>query len=458
MALRSLRLVVAIIVTLVVGLVACATFAVIAVGALNPISAAFAVLFIGIAVDFGIQFSVRYRDERFRADSFDIALRRTATGIGGPLAVAAAATSVGFFSFVPTDYTGVSDLGLIAGVGMLVALGLNVTLLPALLTLLRPRGERRAVGFARLAPLDRLLVERRRLVLAGAAVAALGAAALLPALRFDFNPLDLQNQRTEAMQVLNEMKADPDQTPYTAEILTPSISAARELADRLGKLDAVERAITAASFVPEDQPAKLAILADITSVLGITLIAARGEAAAERRRGAEGDRVLRRAPEGSGWPRVRGRRAARGIARSGRRARRRGAARAARRARIGPVRPSRRPRRVAWRRAGDVRDLARRCEARLDRGRRKGARPGLPQGRRARQRGAAALRRSGARGRTERDRGAGHDPGIGQHRDPRLRGRRLDRGPRHRGCCSMRCCGACAMWRWCWRRSRSRGS
>ncbi|HXQ51377.1 MAG TPA: MMPL family transporter [Stellaceae bacterium] len=271
MALRSLRLVVAIIVTLVVGLVACATFAVIAVGALNPISAAFAVLFIGIAVDFGIQFSVRYRDERFRADSFDIALRRTATGIGGPLAVAAAATSVGFFSFVPTDYTGVSDLGLIAGVGMLVALGLNVTLLPALLTLLRPRGERRAVGFARLAPLDRLLVERRRLVLAGAAVAALGAAALMPALRFDFNPLDLQNQRTEAMQVLNEMKADPDQTPYTAEILTPSISAARELADRLGKLDAVERAITAASFVPEDQPAKLAILADITSVLGITL-------------------------------------------------------------------------------------------------------------------------------------------------------------------------------------------
>src|SRR6185312_17476236 len=77
LGLRSARIVVAIIVTLLVGLVACADFAVLAVGALNPISVAFAVLFVGIAVDFGIQFSLRYRDERYRLDDFAIALRRT---------------------------------------------------------------------------------------------------------------------------------------------------------------------------------------------------------------------------------------------------------------------------------------------------------------------------------------------------------------------------------------------
>ena len=36
------------------------------VGALNLISVAFAVLFVGIGVDFGIQFCVRYREERFK--------------------------------------------------------------------------------------------------------------------------------------------------------------------------------------------------------------------------------------------------------------------------------------------------------------------------------------------------------------------------------------------------------
>ncbi len=117
---------------------------------LNLISVAFAVLFIGIAVDFSIQFSVRYRSERFDIDDLAEALRRTARGIGGPLAVAAATTAVGFFSFVPTAYTGVSDLGLISGVGMLIALALNLTVLPALLVLIRPRGERLAVGFHRL--------------------------------------------------------------------------------------------------------------------------------------------------------------------------------------------------------------------------------------------------------------------------------------------------------------------
>jgi hypothetical protein len=271
LALRAARLVVAIITTLLAGLVACGTFATAVVGPLNPISAAFAVLFIGIAVDFGIQFSVRYRDERFRTGDFAMALRNTASGIGGPLAVAAAATSVGFFAFVPTDYVGVSNLGLIAGVGMLIALVFNMTLLPALLTLLRPKGEARPVGFASLALFDRLLVERRRAVLIAAAVVAAAAAALIPALRFDFNPLDLQNQKSEAMQVLNELKSDPDATPYTVEILEASIDAATALAARLDKLPEVAQTVTAASFVPEDQAAKLAILTDTATLLGITL-------------------------------------------------------------------------------------------------------------------------------------------------------------------------------------------
>ena len=271
LALRSVRLVGAIIATLLAGLVACATFAVGAVGPLNPISAAFAVLFVGLAVDFCIQFSVRYRDERFRDDDLANALRRTATGIGGPLASAAAATAVGFFSFVPTDYSGVSDLGLIAGVGMLLAVTLTFTLLPALLTLLRPKGEPRPVGLAWLAPLDALLVRRRGMVMAVACIVALGALALMPWLSFDFNPLDLQNPNSEAMQVLNELRADPTATPYTIEILAPSLDAAKATAARLDPLPQVEQTVTVASFVPDDQDAKLAIIADAAQLIGPTL-------------------------------------------------------------------------------------------------------------------------------------------------------------------------------------------
>ncbi len=271
LALRSLRLFIAIVATLVVGLVACGVFAIGVVGPLNPISIAFAVLFVGIAVDFGIQFSVRYRDERYRADNFTAALRGTAASIGGPLAVAALAAAVGFFSFVPTDYTGVAELGLIAGVGMLLALLLNLSLLPALLTILRPKGERRPVGFARAAALDRFLVVNRRAVLAGGAVIALACLAALPNLRFDFNPLHLQNPHEEAVSTLYDLMSDPSTTPYTIDILTPSAARAAAIADRLETLPEVAQALTAASYVPGDQREKLAIIADAAQLLGPTL-------------------------------------------------------------------------------------------------------------------------------------------------------------------------------------------
>ena len=40
---------------------------------------------------------------------------------GAPLTLAAAATAAGFLSFLPTAYRGVSELGQIAGIGMIIA-------------------------------------------------------------------------------------------------------------------------------------------------------------------------------------------------------------------------------------------------------------------------------------------------------------------------------------------------
>jgi uncharacterized protein len=271
LGLQSLRLVGAILGTLIVGLVITGGFAAVAVKALNPISVAFAVLFVGIAVDFGIQFSVRYRDERFRSDDLVEALRRTGRGIGGPLSVAAMATAVGFLAFVPTDYTGVSDLGKIAGIGMLIALLLNLTLLPALLVLSRTGGEAHPVGFRWAAPIDRFLLSRRRLVMIVGAVLTLASIAALPWLRFDFNPLNLQSRSAEAVATLFDLIGDPSSTPYTIEILEPSIDAASAVSKKLEALPDVGQVITVNTFIPDDQDAKLAIIQDLRTLLGPSL-------------------------------------------------------------------------------------------------------------------------------------------------------------------------------------------
>jgi hypothetical protein len=181
------------------------------------------------------------------------------------------ATAVGFLAFVPTDYTGVSDLGKIAGFGMLIALLLNLTLLPALLVLSRTKGEAHAVGFRWAAPIDHFLLTRRRLVIIGGIVLAVASAATLPWLRFDFNPLNLQSKNDEAVSTLFDLIGDPTSTPYTIEILEPSIDAANTIAKKIEGLSDVGQVITVDTFIPEDQDAKLAIIQDARSLLGPSL-------------------------------------------------------------------------------------------------------------------------------------------------------------------------------------------
>ena len=116
-AVESSRMIVCILVTLFAGLAVTAAIGLAIAGAFNIISVAFIVLFVGIGVDFGIQFCVRYRGERHAYGELGTAIVNAGRGIGAPLALAAAATAAGFFSFLPTEYLGVAELGLVAGIG-----------------------------------------------------------------------------------------------------------------------------------------------------------------------------------------------------------------------------------------------------------------------------------------------------------------------------------------------------
>lgn len=270
-ALRSVRLVAAILATLIAGLVLTAGFAAVAIGSLNLMSVAFGVLFIGLGVDFSIQFSIRYRDQRHRRGSLVEAIVCAGRSIGPSLVLAAGATAVGFLAFIPTEYRGVRELGWIAGIGMAIALALNFLLLPALLLLLRPRGEPEPIGFRRAALLDRLLRERRRWVIAGGTALGALCVALLPRVSFDFDPLHLKNAGNESVATALDLMNDPTTSPYSIQVLAPSLDAARQLAGRLAQLPEVAQVVDAESYIPEDQDQKLAIIADMGMLLGPTL-------------------------------------------------------------------------------------------------------------------------------------------------------------------------------------------
>ena len=270
-ALRSARLIFSVLLTVFAGLTMTTAAGLLAVGAFNLISVAFIALFVGLGVDFGIQFCVRYRAERFEHKDLDTALRFTGSNIGSALALAAAATAAGFYSFLPTSYRGVAELGFVAGTGMIITFVLSITFLPALIKLVQPLGEAEEVGFKMLAPLDGFLERRKRGVVLAAIIVGIAGTACLPWVQFDFNPLDLRDPRVESVATARDLMKDPDTSPNTLDILAPSREVARAYAAALAKLPEVSRTMTIESFVPDDQKEKLAIINDANTLLDPTI-------------------------------------------------------------------------------------------------------------------------------------------------------------------------------------------
>lgn len=260
--LRSFRLVIATIVTLVAGLVWTAAFATWAVGHLNLLSVAFAVLFIGLGVDFGIHFALRYAEHAAEEDDRHAALSRAARGVGFAMTMCAVSAAIGFYSFMPTAYLGLAELGLISGTSMFIALFMSLTLMPALMTLMpisgrqfrAPGARGRVDGVIRRFGLSITLVF---LVLAGT------CAGLAPKVSFDFDPLHLHDPTTESVQTALDLIRDSETSPKRISIVTEGPEAARALADRLEKLDTVSKAVSFNDFLPKRQDDKLAIIQDV---------------------------------------------------------------------------------------------------------------------------------------------------------------------------------------------------
>jgi uncharacterized protein len=267
--LRSLALVVATLLTLVTGLILTAGFAAAAIGHLNLISTAFAVLYIGLGVDYALHFCLRYQRLIHIEGNKLNALRMAASEVGTSLVLCTLTTAIGFYAFIPTAFLGVSELGLIAGTGMFINLGITLTLLPALLRLLPiplagpPRSSGRVAEF-----LFNLPIRYKRAIVWGSVALGIGGSVLLPQVRFDYNPLNLRDPRSESVSTLLEL-IEAETAPYwSAVVLAPTASKAQQLAAQLQQLDTVGTAVTVQDFIPRQQEEKLALIDELALFLG----------------------------------------------------------------------------------------------------------------------------------------------------------------------------------------------
>lgn len=269
--LGSYRMVFATLACLFIGLTLTAAFAALAIGRLNLISVAFAVLVIGLGADYAIHYCLRYRELRQGGLENAAALNETSASSGISLLLCSFTTAISFYAFIPTDYLGVAELGLISGTGMFISLCITLTLLPALFSIFPYRPG----------PVDKLRTlpaSLRRLLAAPIRhhrKVTMGALALFPLLiwlaaqsKFDPNTLNMQDPNNESVQTYQDLLADNDTTPWTGIVIAEGRADAKARARDFLDLPLVENTVWLEDFHPADQEEKLAIIEEMSLLLG----------------------------------------------------------------------------------------------------------------------------------------------------------------------------------------------
>jgi hopanoid biosynthesis associated RND transporter like protein HpnN len=271
-ALRSFKLLLITFTSLITGLILTAGFATISVGHLNLISIAFAVLYIGLGVDFAIHLCLRYRELIAEKQTNLNAIHGSIQSVGKSLILCAITTSIGFFAFIPTDYAGVSELGIISGAGMFIGLIVSLTLLPALLQVLPIKAiKQNKTKTPRLDYLATLPFRFSTGIRVAVIFLILAGSYFIGQLTFDSNPVNLRDPNSESVTTFNRLLQSLDDSPFAVETLADDLTQAVQLAKKFESLDSVKQAITIRNFVPDNQEDKLIIVEDLDLILGSQL-------------------------------------------------------------------------------------------------------------------------------------------------------------------------------------------
>lgn len=276
--LGSFYLVLATIITLISGLIITAAWATFTVGELNLISVAFAVLYIGLGVDFAIHFCLRFREYILNNNDRALALHETSKSCGNSLFLCAITTAVGFYAFMPTDYDGIAELGWISGSGMFISFIVTMTLLPALLGIFpvqekplipKPKTQNKIYSASNHAinSLLSLPINHAKTIKIISMLIAITLIWVVPKVKFDHNTLNLQNPENESVKTYLDLLAKSESSPWTTEIIVENASEAENLAAKIEQLPLVHRVTWLNNFIPKAQDNKLFIIEEMDIML-----------------------------------------------------------------------------------------------------------------------------------------------------------------------------------------------
>lgn len=232
------------------------------VGHLNILSVVFAPMLCGLGVDYGIYWYARFEEEeRIVGRDRRSAIGRVVKRSGPAIMLAGLSTAFSFLPLVLTGFRGLVELGLITGVGIILILLADFTVLPALSLLMdRYRESGGANGEANGRDLLALKPRAARLVLAAVGVICLASLWSARNVRFDLNPLRLQSPEAESVIWEKILVERSHRSVLSAAVFASTPEEVRERSESLKALPSVSEVQNIFSFLPENQEEKISLL------------------------------------------------------------------------------------------------------------------------------------------------------------------------------------------------------
>ena len=258
-ALRSPLLVVFVLLSLIISILITSGIAALIYGQLNLVSVAFTVLMVGLGVDFAIHILMTLQSKRQAGLSVPAAFYRTSRGIGTALVLTAPSTALAFLAFVPTKFVGMSQLGVVAAIGVLIAFCVATSLLTAIFSYLPVNANDHKFS-ADKAPSSAPPEKQRNRLAIGVILLGLLALTIIPQAKFDADPMALRDQNASSVKAFNLLFDKAETVPYRLNLLVDDTEAATALTTEISKLESVESVRGLLNFIPKDQYDKLDLI------------------------------------------------------------------------------------------------------------------------------------------------------------------------------------------------------
>ncbi|HEY2827798.1 MAG TPA: MMPL family transporter [Pirellulales bacterium] len=239
-------------------------YATFAVGHLNILSITFTATLIGVGIDYGTYYVSRYLQYRREGKNCEESLLTTSRIAGPAILTGAMTTVVAFFATGTTSFTGIAELGIIAGGGILLCAIAQLFVLPALVRVV----DESRIGDRLPKPVPvhagiRVLMKAPRLIMMLAVITTVTAGWGANRLWYDYNLLNMQPEGQESVELEKKLLSECDQSAWYALSYSDS---REELLKRKAKfltLPSVDRTQEIASMLTSDDEVKQPIIATI---------------------------------------------------------------------------------------------------------------------------------------------------------------------------------------------------